>query len=148
MKVSVSQLLAEKKPQIFSIHAQASVMEAVKEMNERRIGSLLIIDDGKLVGIFTERDVLCRVVVLGISAESTTVGEVMSKNIDTFHPGVTIDSAMAHMTETRHRHVPVVEGDEILGLVSIGDITRYLSRNAENEARNLLNYFTGTYHDS
>ena len=148
MKLSVSQLLGEKKPQIFSIHSQASVMDAVKEMNEHWSGSLLIFDDGKLVGIFTERDVLRRVVVPGISAESTPVGEVMTKNLDTFHPGVSIDAARAHMTETRHRHVAVVEGEEILGLISIGDITRYLSRNAENEAQNLLNYFTGTYHDS
>jgi len=120
-------------------------MEAVKEINHHQIGSLIILDDGKLVGIFTERDVLQRVVVPRLSAESTLVSEVMSKNVDTFSPLMLVDEAMAHMNKSRHRHIPVMRGEEILGLLSIGDITRWLSRNFENEAQSLLNYFTGTY---
>ena len=148
MKISVAALLAEKKSGVYSIHSTASVLEAVEEMNRLGIGSLLILDEGKLVGIFTERDVLRRVVVPKLPAESTPVSEVMSPDVDTFAPEVTLDEAMAYMTEKRHRHVPIVQDEEILGLVSIGDITRWLSRNSENEAQNLLNYFTGTYNDS
>ncbi len=148
MKVAISTLLAEKSsPEIFSIGPDASVLEAVKEMNHRQVGCLLILDQGKIVGIFTERDVLRRVVVPGMEAASTPVSEVMTKEVDTFPPNLPVDEAMAHMTAKRHRHIPVVEGERILGMVSIGDVTRWLSNNFENQAQNLLNYFTGTYHE-
>lgn len=148
MKVSVSTLLTEKVSNIYSINANASVRDAVKEMNHQGIGSLIVLNDGKLAGIFTERDVLRRVVVPGLPADTTPVSEVMTKEVDTFPPNLSVEEAMAHMNRERHRHVPVMEGDRILGLISIGDITRYLSRNSENEAHNLLNYFTGTYPES
>ncbi len=120
-------------------------MEAVKEMNHRQVGSLIILDEGKLVGIFTERDVLRRVVVPGLPAETTPVSEVMSNEVDTFGPETTVTDALAHMSDKRHRHIPIVEGESILGLISIGDITRWLSANAQNEAQTLLSYFTGAY---
>ncbi|QXD25448.1 CBS domain-containing protein [Opitutia bacterium ISCC 51] len=146
MKVPVSTLLAEKKIKaLFSLESSATVMEAVKEMNHRQVGSLIILDEGKLVGIFTERDVLRRVVVPGLPAETTSVADVMSKEVDTFGPETTVTDALAHMNDKRHRHIPIMEGEDILGLISIGDITRWLSANAQNEAQTLLNYFTGTY---
>ena len=146
MKVPISTLLAEKRiKSIYSMESSATVMDAVKEMNERHIGSLLILEDGKLVGIFTERDVLRRVVVQGRPAETTLVSEVMSTEVDTFSPDMTVTDALAHMNKFRHRHVPVVTGEKIHGLISIGDITRWLSKNAQNEAQTLLNYFTGGY---
>ena len=145
MKVTVSTLLFEKARNIYSINADASVRDAVKEMNDKGVGSVIVLDDGKLVGIFTERDVLRRIVVPGIPADTILVSEVMTKEVDTFPPDLTVEEAMAHMNTERHRHVPVVDGDKILGLVSIGDITRYLSKTFEHEAQDLLNYFTGTY---
>ena len=146
MKVAISTLLAEKEfSEIFSINPEASVLDAVKEMNRRQVGSMLILDEGKIVGIFTERDVLRRVVVEGLAPAATLVSEVMTKEVDTFPPDLSVDEAMAHMTAKRHRHIPVVEDDRILGMVSIGDVTRWLSKTFENEAQNLLNYFTGTY---
>lgn len=146
MKVAISTLLAEKEfSEIFSINPEASVLDAVKEMNRRQVGSMLILDEGKIVGIFTERDVLRRVVVEGLAPATTPVSEVMTKEVDTFPPDLSVDEAMAHMTAKRHRHIPVVEDDRILGMVSIGDVTRWLSKTFENEAQNLLNYFTGTY---
>ena len=148
MKVTVSRLLAEKIHHIYSINVYATVRDAVKEMNHQGVGSIIVLDEGKLAGIFTERDVLRRVVVPGLPADTTLVSEVMTKEVDTFHPDVTVEEAMAHMNKFRHRHVPVMRGDLILGLVSIGDITRWISRNYENEAQNLLSYFTGTYLES
>ncbi len=146
MKVAISTLLAEKEfSEIFSINPEASVLDAVKEMNRRQVGCMLILDGGKIVGIFTERDVLRRVVVPGLAPATTPVSEVMTKEVDTFPPDLSVDEAMAHMTAKRHRHIPVVEDDRILGMVSIGDVTRWLSKTFENEAQNLLNYFTGTY---
>ncbi len=146
MKVSISTLLAEKEfSEVFSIDPEASVLDAVKEMNRLQVGCMLILDEGKIVGIFTERDVLRRVVVPGLAPATTPVTEVMTREVDTFPPGLSVDEAMAHMTAKRHRHIPVVEDDRILGMVSIGDVTRWLSNTFENEAQNLLNYFTGTY---
>ncbi len=146
MKVAISTLLAEKEfSEIFSINPEASVLDAVKEMNRRQVGSMLILDEGKIVGIFTERDVLRRVVVEGLAPATTPVSDVMTREVDTFPPDLSVDEAMAHMTAKRHRHIPVVEDDRILGMVSIGDVTRWLSKTFENEAQNLLNYFTGTY---
>jgi len=118
MKVPISTLLAEKRiKSIFSMDASSTVMDAVKEMNEKHIGSLLILDDGKLVGIFTERDVLRRVVVPGRPAETTLVSEVMSTEVDTFGLDTTVTDALAHMNKFRHRHVPVVTGSEIHALI-------------------------------
>jgi CBS domain-containing protein len=114
-------------------------------MNHRGVGSIIVLDEGKLVGVFTERDVLRRVVVPALPADSTLVSEVMTKDVDTFAPNLSVEEAMAHMNKERHRNVPVVDGERILGLVSIGDITHWLSKNFENEAQNLLSYFTGTY---
>lgn len=145
MKVPISTLLAAKQSKIFAIEASATVLDAVKMMNNHTIGSLIILDKGKLIGIFTERDVLRRVVVPGIDANTTLVSQVMSPEVDTFSPDTSVTDALAHMNKYRHRHVPVMNGDEILGLISIGDITRWLSRHAQNEAQTLLNYFTGTY---
>ena len=145
MKVSVSTLLSQKVHNIYSINSYATVRDAVEEMNHQGIGSIIVLEDGKLAGIFTERDVLRRVVVPGLPADTTLVSEVMTKEVDTFPPGLSVEEAMAHMNKYRHRHVPVMDGERILGLVSIGDITRFLTRNYENEAQNLLNYFTGTY---
>lgn len=145
MKVPVSTLLAEKPPNLFAIESTASVLDAVKMMNSHTIGSLLILENRKLVGIFTERDVLRRVVVPGVDANRTLVSEVMSTDVDTFTPDTSVTDALAHMNKYRHRHIPVVKDEEVLGLISIGDITRWLSRNAQNEAQTLLNYFTGTY---
>jgi CBS domain-containing protein len=145
MKLPVATLLAQKNSRVFSVEANTPVIDAVKEMNRRKIGSLIILDKGKLAGIFTERDVLQRVVVPALSAETTLVSQVMSKEVDTFSPLMPVDEALAHMNKYRHRHVPVVQDDEILGLLSIGDITRWLGRNYENEAQSLMNYFTGTY---
>ena len=145
MKVPVSTLLAEKQSKIFSMDVSATVMDAVKEMNHRQVGSLIILDGDSLVGMFTERDVLRRVVVPGLPADTTSVADVMSKEVDTFGPTTTVTEALAHMNNKRHRHIPIVEGDRILGLISIGDITRWLSKNSQNEAQSLLTYFTGGY---
>ena len=106
MKVAISTLLAEKEfSEVFSIGPEASVLDAVKEMNRRQIGSMLILDEGKLVGIFTERDVLRRVVVEGLAPATTPISEVMTKEVDTFPPDLSVDEAMAHMTLKRHRHI-------------------------------------------
>lgn len=145
MNAPVSILLGAKDSTVHSISSKASVLDAVHEMNRLHIGSIVVLDDGKLVGIFTERDVLQRVVAVGKSSSDTSVAEVMSKEVETIGPKTTIEEAMNAMTERRHRHLPVVEGEALVGLVSIGDISRWISRVNEDEAETLRNYITGVY---
>jgi CBS domain-containing protein len=145
MNVPVSALLRTKTAEVYSITSKATVLEAVHEMNRLLIGSIIVLDDDRLVGIFTERDVLQRVVAKGLSPDLTLVADVMTKDVETITPQTTLEETMSAMTEHRHRHLPVVEGDKIRGLVSIGDVTRWISQANENEAHNLRSYITGGY---
>ncbi len=145
MNIPVSMLLGVKSKEVYTIPQKSTVLEAVHEMNRRHIGSIVVVDDGKLVGIFTERDVLQRVVAAGKSPDATQVEEVMSSEVETITPKTTVEDAMQAMSARRHRHLPVMDEGKIVGLVSIGDITRWISRANEDEAQNLRNYITGGY---
>jgi len=143
MNAPVSILLTSKKKEVYTIQSSSSVLDAVHEMNRLRIGSIVVLDEERLVGIFTERDVLQRVVAEGKSPGDTEVAEVMSKEVETITPKTSVEEAMRAMTERRHRHIPVMDDGKMVGLVSIGDITRWISRANEDEAENLRNYITG-----
>ncbi len=145
MNAPVSNLLTAKKSIVHSIPQQATVLEAVHEMNRLHIGSIVVLDDEKLAGIFTERDVLQRVVAEGKSPSETLVSEVMSKEVETITPKSTIEEAMRAMTVRRHRHLPVMNDGKMVGLISIGDVTRWISRVNEDEAENLRSYITGGF---
>jgi CBS domain-containing protein len=145
MKVPVSTLLAEKSNSVYSVSSDVSVQEAVLEMNRYRVGSIIVMDGEKLSGIFTERDVLHRVVAAGLDPLKTPVTQVMTQNVETVAPETSIDEAMELITTKRHRHLPVVEESKLIGLISIGDITRWISQSNENEAQSLWHYITGSY---
>jgi CBS domain-containing protein len=145
MNVPVSALLGEKASQIFSISSTSTVLDAVHEMNRLMIGSIIVLEEDRLVGIFTERDVLQRVVAKGLSPASTSVADVMTKDVETITPQTTLEQTMEAMTERRHRHLPVVDGDQIKGLVSIGDVTRWISQANEDEAHSLRSYIMGGF---
>jgi len=145
MKVSISTLLAQKGPQMFVVPVDATVAQAVDEMNSHKVGCILVLDGDDLVGIFTERDVLHRVVAAGLPAMTTTVAQVMTSPVEWVRPDMSIDEAMATITEKRHRHLPVMDDGKLIGLVSIGDITRWLVQAHQNEAQNLWHYITGNY---
>ena len=145
MNVPISALLGEKTGKVFSIASNATVLDAVREMNRLHIGSMIVLEEERLVGIFTERDVLQRVVAAGLLPESTRVSEVMTKEVETIAPSATIEETMHAMTERRHRHFPVVDDGRLIGLVSIGDITRWISQANEEEAHSLRSYILGGY---
>lgn len=145
MNVPISALLGEKTGKVFSIASNATVLDAVGEMNRLHIGSIIVLEEERLVGIFTERDVLQRVVAAGLTPESTRVSEVMTKEVETIAPSATIEETMQAMTERRHRHLPVVDDGRLIALVSIGDITRWISQANEEEAHSLRSYITGGY---
>lgn len=119
-----------------------TVAEAVAEMNRNRVGSVLVLDNGKLAGIFTERDVLRRVVGAGLDPTRTLVADVMTAGVQTITPEVTIEETMQLFTEKRFRHLPVVENGKLCGTISIGDVTRWMSDHHRAEAEYLKNYIT------
>lgn len=145
MNDTVSTLLSEKDATVFSVSPNASVLEAVHEMNRHRVGSILVLDDGKLVGIFTERDVLLRVIENNLSPLNTKIATVMTRDVETLSPEDSIQEAMTDMTEKRHRHLPVLDGENLVGIISIGDVTRWISHHNEQEASTLRSYITGCF---
>jgi CBS domain-containing protein len=106
---------------------------------------VLVCISGEMVGIFTERDVLNRVVAAGRDPGATRVVEVMTAEVVTVGSGTRVDEAMAVITERRIRHLPVVDDGELKGLVSSGDLTRSVSRNQEGHIQDLMNFITGKY---
>ena len=141
----VSSVLAEKGRSVFSITPVATVRQAVREMNEHGVGALLVVLAGRPVGIFTERDVLRRVVDEGRDPETTKVSEVMTTELIVIEPSAPIEEAMAVMTKRRCRHLPVMEDGQVAGMISIGDLTRSVSQHHEVEIQHLVDYITGRH---
>jgi CBS domain-containing protein len=112
-------------------------------MNRHKVGSVVVMDGDRLVGIFTERDVLYRVVAPGIAPASTAITTVMTANPKTISSDMSIQDTLAMISEKRCRHLPVMEGDRMVGLVSQGDITRWLVDAHRAHAEQLMNYITG-----
>ena len=138
----VSEILGDKGRDVIRIDADASVLEAVKQMVEANIGSLLVMKGGEITGIVTERDYLRRVALEGPTDEEVTVGEIMSSPLIVVTPETPIDECMALMTDRRIRHVPVVEGDEVVGIVSIGDVVKFKSKRQSFEIKYLTEYIS------
>ena len=138
----VSEILGDKGRDVLRIDAGASVLEAVKQMVEANIGSLLVTKDGETAGIVTERDYLRRVAHEGPTDDEVTVEEIMSSPLIVVTPETTIDECMALMTDRRIRHVPVVEGSEVVGVVSIGDLVKFKSKKQSFEIQYLTEYIS------
>jgi hypothetical protein len=143
MNTPISALLERKGSAVRSVAPTLSVQEAVSEMNRHRIGAILVMDGSRLVGIFTERDVLRRVVGAGLDPKGALVADVMSSGVITVGPETTIEEAMNLFTEKRCRHLPVVSGGLLRGVISIGDVTRWMADANRAEAEHLRNYITG-----
>lgn len=144
-KVSVTILLKEKSTSVYCIAADSTVDAAVSEMNRQRVGSIIVKDGDKVAGIFTERDILTRIVAAGRDPKATTVREVMTADYLSIAQDTSVEDAMQMMTDKRVRHLPVFDGEQLLGLISIGDVTRWLLKVNEMEAENLRNYVFGEY---
>jgi len=130
---------------VHAVPPSATVLEAVRRMNQDRIGAVLVRDGEQVAGIFTERDVLTRVVDRGLDPATTPVGEVMTSSLVTVGPRTTVEEAMAVVSEKRCRHLPVMDGDRLVGLVSIGDLTRWVTRHQAWHIEDLVRYITRVY---
>ena len=124
MSISVSQLLNKKGKEIHSISPDATVFDAIKLMSELGVGALLVMEDGKLNGVISERDYTRKVILKGKSSGSTPVHEIMTKNVFCLSPEDNIDQCMALMNENQIRHLPIVENDRVVGVVTIMDVIK------------------------
>jgi len=144
-KVTVCVILGEKAPAVFCVSDSVTVAFAVSQMNNHRVGSMLVKNGARCVGIFTERDVLTRVVARGLDASETKVRDVMTKDFRSISQDTSVEDAMQLMTDKRVRHLPIMDGESLVGMVSIGDITRWLLKINELEAENLRRYVFSEY---
>ncbi|UCF67984.1 MAG: CBS domain-containing protein [Acidobacteriota bacterium] len=145
MSASVADLLKQKGPAVHTIDQQATVFEAIKEMVEKNVGSLVVMDGEKVAGIITERDYLRRIVLEGRTSRQTPVKEVMTTRLVEVDPAVEIEQCMSIMTRERIRHLPVIADGKLAGIISIGDVVKYLSRERAAEIRYLTDYISGKY---
>lgn len=143
MNTSISVLLERKGASVHSVAPTLSVADAVAEMNRNRIGAIIVLDGPRLVGVFTERDVLRRVVGANLDPRTALVADVMSAGVVTIPPTATVEQAMNIFTEKRCRHLPVVREGAIVGVISIGDVTRWMADTHRAEAEHLRNYIAG-----
>ena len=136
---SMSELLEEHHAVIHSVDPDISVTECVGQMNEQQIGAMLVMKENRLLGIFTERDAITRVLGAGLEPSYTKVSAVMSNNPISITPSTTLDEAMAIVSNQRIRHLPVVQDGQVLGMVSAGDLTHWLVEDRSGEIRELVN---------
>jgi CBS domain-containing protein len=128
-----------------SIPPDVAVAAAVELLIRNQVGSVLVLDHGRLVGIFTERDVLRRVVGERRDPATTRVSEVMTRDLVVMRPSSSVVDAMRVISEKRIRHIPVVEGGAVVGVVSQGDLNHWLVRNREGQIQDLVDFVTGKY---
>jgi CBS domain-containing protein len=143
---TIDSIIKAKVSPLWSVSPETTVFDAITLMAEKNIGSLLVTADDKLIGIVSERDYTRKVALKGKSSKTIAVREIVSTPVVTVGPGHTVEECLRLMTERRVRHLPVLEGDKILGVVSIGDLVNWVI-SAQNVAlEQMENYIAGNYY--
>ena len=140
----VGTLLRNKSGEVWSLDPSASVYDAIRLMAEKSVGALLVMRDGKLVGIISERDYARKVVLQGRNSHDTPIADIMSSPVLTVTPAHTIEECMRIVTEQRFRHLPVIDGDRVVGIVSIGDLVNWVLTEQQETIRHLEAWISGT----
>ena len=139
----VKHLLDNKGRHVISVTPDTSVLDAIKIMADKAIGSLVVIEDDKLLGIMSERDYARKVIIKGRSSESTHVSEIMTPDVITTSSSHTVNECMNLMTERKIRHLPVVEDNQVIGMISIGDLVEAIISDQQEEIEQLEHYISG-----
>lgn len=142
--ITVKQMLRHKGHGFHAIGPEATAYDALEIMAEKNIGALPVVEQGKLLGVFSERDYARKVILKGKSSKSTTVREIMSGNPITVSLSASLRDCMVLMTDNRIRHLPVLEGETLLGLVSIGDVVNMIISEQASTIEELQEYIAGT----
>ena len=137
---TVMQLLQAKGGEVHTVPPDARVFDALKLMAEKNVGALVVAEGGKLAGIITERDYARKVILLGKSSHDIPVREIMTAKVVTVQPGQTVEDCMALMTARRTRHLPVMEGERLIGILSIGDLVKEVIAEQEQTIKQLESY--------
>ena len=139
----IQTLLKKKGHDVWHIAPDASVYDAIHLMAEKAVGALIVMDGSKLAGVISERDYARKIILEGRSSENTKISEVMSAEVITATPDSRIEECMAIMTEHRVRHLPVLEGDEVIGVISLGDLVKYIIAEQRFVIEQMERYISG-----
>jgi CBS domain-containing protein len=142
---SVEKVLRTKGSEAWHIAPQASVYEALQLMSEKEVGSILVLEEGEVVGIFTERDYARKLILKGKFSKDTAVRELMTQEVLYVEPQNTIEDCMVLMTNNRVRHLPVMDNGKLVGIVSLGDMVKHIISEQESTIAQLEKYITGSY---
>ena len=141
----IRDILDRKGRKVLTVTSQVSVLDAIKNMSEANIGAVVIQDGDQPTGIFTERDYLQKIALKGRASDETEVSEVMSSPLFTVESSEDTTVAMKTMTERRCRHLVVMEGEKMVGIISIGDLVKHMLQEKEAEVEQLSSYISGNY---
>lgn len=140
---TVASILNKKGKQVFSVSPETSIIDCLKLMKEKQIGSVLVLQDEKVVGIFSERDYAWRGILMG-NHEHTPVNRVMTEKVYYVKPGQSVETCMAQMSDKHIRHLPVIDDDKVVGVISIGDVVTSMLQDKESLIKGLENFILGS----
>jgi CBS domain-containing protein len=141
----IGAILGQKTGEIFSISPDATVYEAIEMLDQKNVGALLVMEDERLVGMVSERDYTRKVVLRGKRSRETKVSEIMSTDLKLVTPQEGVETCMRLMTDKRIRHLPVLEGDKVIGIISIGDLVKWIIATQSAAIAHLESYISGGY---
>ena len=142
---TIRAILNQKSEDVFSISPDATVFQAIEMMDNKNVGALLVMEQGRLKGIISERDYTRKIVLRGKRSRETKVAEIMSTNVTVTHPREPVERCLRLMTDKHIRHLPVLEGDEVVGVISIGDLVKHVISCQSAAIAHLENYIHGGY---
>ena len=137
---TLKQMLEVKGRDVYTITPDARVLDALRMMAEKSVGALIVTDGGRIAGVISERDYARKVILHGKSSHELQVCDIMTSKVITVHPGQTVEECMALMTEMRIRHLPVTEGERLIGVLSIGDLVKEVIAEQQQTIRELESY--------